>query len=316
MLVVDAERIFSVVRMPALIEALRAAFARGCDAPLRQIATVPGGDRARVLLSMPAFDADGSGVTKLVTIFPDNAGRGMPTVHATIVVFSAIGAPIALLDGTSLTRLRTAAASALASTYLSRAGSSRLVIVGTGSLAPYMALAHCSVRPIQPVEVWGRNEVRAQATTQAVKKLLDREVEVIVSTSLQRSLQDAHIASCATNSTTPVLPGDWVQPGTFVDLVGAYSHDMRESDDALVRRARIFVDTFEGAMAEAGDILDPIARGVITRDRVEAQLEDLVSGRHPGRQSPEDILLFKSVGAAIEDLAAARLVINSINLTA
>jgi ornithine cyclodeaminase len=132
---------------------------------------------------------------------------------------------------------------------------------------------------------------------------------------MRQALEEAHIVSCATNSSVPVLAGEWLQPGTFVDLVGSYSPQMRESDDAVVIRSRIFVDTREGALEEAGDLLDPIARGVISLDKIEGELADLVSGHKRGRASRDEIIVFKSVGAAIEDLAAARLVIDAIKAT-
>jgi alanine dehydrogenase len=309
MLVVSAEQIRSLLRMPDLIEALRDAFRKEWIAPVRQVAQVPGGAGDRVFLSMPAFEPDGSGVTKLVTVFPDNGARQLPTVHATIVVFSAAGVATAVLDGTSVTQLRTAAASALASTYLSRADSTHLAIVGTGALAPYMALAHCCVRPIERVEVWGRRQPRAVATAAKIRELVGPKVEVVATRSLQQALQRSQIVSCATTSSTPVLAGEWLQPGTFVDLVGSYSRHMRESDDTVVLRSRIFVDTLAGAMAEAGDILDPLAREVIGREKIEGELADLVCGRSQGRRSSDEVIMFKSVGAAVEDLAAARLVI-------
>jgi ornithine cyclodeaminase len=279
MLMVDAESIRALVRMPLLIDALREAFRKGCTAPVRQVAQVPGGSGDRVFLSMPAFEGDGSGVAKLVTVFPDNGTNNLPTVHAAIVVFSATGEVRAILDGTTLTRMRTAAASALASTFLSRDDSSHLVIVGNGSLAPYMAMAHCAVRPIRKVEVWGRHPARASATAESIRELVNTDIEVIATDSLRQALETADIVSCATNSSTPVLKGEWLQAGTFVDLVGSYCAHMRESDDMVVTRARIFVDTFEGAMAEAGDILDPLARGVISQDRIEGELADLVCAR-------------------------------------
>jgi ornithine cyclodeaminase/alanine dehydrogenase-like protein (mu-crystallin family) len=312
MLVVTPAQTHALAPMPRLIEALRDAFRTGCSAPVRQAASVPGGAGDRVILSMPAFDFDGSGVVKLVTVFPDNRDRLVPTVRAIVVVFSNTGEPVAILDGTSVTQLRTAAASALASTYLSRNDSAHLVIIGTGALAPYMAMAHCAVRPIRSIAVWGRRAERALATAATIRCMLGDDMEIMVSSSLEQALATADIVSCATTSVTPVLRGEWLQPGTLVDLVGGFSADRREADDTVVQRSRIFVDTLAGAMAEAGDILDPLARGVILREKIEGELADLVTGRTSGRVSRDEIIMFKSVGAAIEDLAAARLVIGAI----
>lgn len=309
MLVLNAEAIRALAPTPRLIEALQQAFRTGCVVPPRQVVNTPGGAGGRLFLSMPAFDREGGAAVKLVSVFPDNPAQGLPTIQAVIVVFSATGAPVALLDGTIVTHLRTGAASALASTYLSRADSTHLVLIGTGALAPAMAAAHCAVRPITRVSVWGRRPERATATAAAIRSLVNHAIEVLVPTSIEAAVATADIVSCATSSPTPVLAGQWLRPGTFVDLVGSFSPSKREADDEVVRRSRLFVDTFEGALAEAGDLIDPIARGVIDRKRIEGELADLVCARVTGRVRAEEIITFKSVGTAIEDLAASQLVV-------
>lgn len=309
MLVLNAEEIRALAPMPRLIERLEKALRSECVVPMRQVSKMPGGSGERLFVSMPAFDMDGGAAIKLATYFPDNQAKGLPTIQAAIVVFSETGAPVALLDGTTVTQLRTGAASSLASKYLSRADSAHLVIVGTGALAPAMAAAHCAVRPITRVSVWGRRPERATATAAAIRPLVSQATEVIVPDSIEDAVATADIVSCATSSPTPVLAGKWLKPGTFVDLVGSFSPSRREADDDVVRRSRIFVDTFEGALAEAGDLIDPLARGVIDRKRIEGELADLVCGRVTGRISADEIILFKSVGTAIEDLAASQLVV-------
>lgn len=294
--------------MPRLIESLRSAFAGGFLAPARQVATLPGGQGDRLFLYMPAFSPDGGAAVKLSTIIPDNGARGLPTIQAAVVVFSQTGAPIAMLDGGMITRLRTGAASALAASYLSRVDSSHLLIIGTGALAPYMALGHCSVRPIRHVSVSGRDATRAEATAAQIRSVVGGGVEVSVVTSLEHAVAAADIVSCATSSTQPVLAGKSLRPGTFVDLVGSFSPSRREADDEAVLRSRLFVDTMEGALSEAGDLLDPMRRGIIDRSLIEGELADLVCGRVKGRGGQQEIILFKSVGTAIEDLAAAQLI--------
>ena len=206
-----------------------------------------------------------------------------------------------------VTRLRTAAASALASKYLSRADSRRLALVGTGALAPWMAAAHAAVRPIDRIEVWGRRPERVAGDDRRLSgRSSGRQVDGLRGARAGRVCPAADIVSCATSSATPCGRGSGSSAGTFVDLVGSFSPSTREADDEAVRRARIFVDTFEGALAEAGDLIDPIARGVISRDRVEGELADLVGRRVVGRRTAEEITLFKSVGTALEDLAAAQ----------
>lgn len=309
MRVLGAADIRALAPMPRLIESLRETFRDPPNAPGRQKAPIPGGNGDRLLLYMPAFDGEGAGAIKLATVFPDNGGKGLPTIQAALVVFSDTGAPLAVLDGAMVTRLRTSAASALASTYLSRDDSAHLVVIGTGALAPYMALAHCTVRPIGKVTVAGRREERAKETAAEIRSLVGGEVEVEVATSLEKVVPIADIVTCATSSAQPVLCGKWLRPGAFVDLVGSFSPARREADDVAVLRSRIFVDTVEGALAEAGDLLQPLERGLIGRDRIEGELSDLVSGRATGRRGADEIILFKSVGTAIEDLCAAKLIV-------
>jgi alanine dehydrogenase len=309
MLVLNADDVRTSLPLPALIDGLREAFRSPGVTPLRHGVSVPGPHEGRCLLAMPAFNPDGSGVVKLATVFPDNAARGLPTVQAAIIVFSDAGTPVALLDGTSVTYLRTAATSALASGYLSRRDSAHLVVIGTGGLAAYMAIAHAQVRPIRRISVCGRSPERARAVAARVRGQLSADIEVLTPLSTQEAVATADIVSCATTSPTPVLAGRWLRPGTFVDLVGSFTPERRESDDDVVRLARLFVDTRAGAFAEAGDLLDPLRRAVIKREQIEGELADLVCGRHAGRASAEEVTVFKSVGSAIEDLAAARMIV-------
>ena len=309
MLVLNAEEVRARAPLPALIASLREAFRGDCVAPVRQVVKVPGGAKERLFLSMPAFASKGGGIVKLVTVFPDNAREGIPTVQAALVVFSQRGTPVALLDGTTVTYLRTGAASALASTYLSREDSAHLVVIGTGGLAPYLAMAHASVRPIRRISVCGRTAPRAALTAAAVRSLVAQEVEVIVADSVEAAVNTADIVSCATSSSTAVLAGKWLPAGVLVDLVGSFSPATREADDEVVRRSRIFVDTFAGALTEAGDLLDPLSRGVIAREQIEGELADLVTGRVRGRLLRDEIVMFKSVGTAIEDLAAGQMIV-------
>lgn len=311
MRVFDAAEILALAPMPRLIECLREAFRDPPNPPGRQMTPIPGGKGDRLLLSMPAFDRDGGGTIKLVTLFPDNGEKGLPTIQAALVVFSESGTPVALLDGAMVTRLRTGAASALASTYLSRPDSAHLVVIGTGALAPYMALGHCTARPIGRVTVAGRHEERAKRTAAEIRSLIGDGVEVELATSLEKVVPVADIVCCATSSAQPVLAGKWLRPGAFVDLVGGFSPTKREADDEVVQRSRLFVDTYEGALAEAGDLLQPLESGLITRDRIEGELSDLVSGRATGRRGADEITLFKSVGTAIEDLAAVKLIVEA-----
>ena len=298
---------------PGLVDILEAAFRSGAIAPLRHhhAITLDGRPEATLLL-MPAWEASVPGGqragrylgVKSVTVFPDNAARGKPAVLGTYLLLSAeTGETLAVMDATRLTAWRTGAASALASRYLSRPDASRLVMVGAGALAPQLVRAHASVRPIRQVAIWNRSPDRAHTLAAALAATTGFDIGI--ADDLEAAVRQADIVSTATLSAEPLIRGAWLAPGTHVDCVGAYRPNMRESDDEVVRRARIFVDTRTGAFGEAGDILQPLAAGVIGKDAVLGDLFDLTRGVVAGRAGAEEITLFKSVGAAIEDLAAA-----------
>lgn len=291
-----------------LIEALRAAFAAGAEAPRRQVHPLSDG----ALLAVMPIWRETHGAVKLATLFPGNAARGAPTIQALVVLFDGqTGAPIALADGAEITLRRTAAASALAADYLARADASRLLMIGTGALAPHLIRAHAAVRPIAEVLVWGRDPAKASSVAARAAAALPG-LAVRAATDLAAAATRADVISCATAAREPVLRGAWLKAGAHVDLVGSFSPDAREADDDVIRDARIFVDTREAALTEAGDLLIPLAAGVIRSDDVVADLSDLCAGRAQGRRSASEITVFKSVGAALEDLAAAQLLMESL----
>ncbi len=306
MRILSAADVEGALDWDGLVERLRRAFRRGAEVPVRhhhEIAN-PGGPEGTLLL-MPAWQTGQHIGIKVATIFPDNDARGLPSVMGVYLLLDAkSGAPIALIDGPMLTVKRTAAASALASSYLSRPDCERFLMIGTGSLAPYLIMAHASVRPICNVLIWGRSPDKAAR----LAKRLDRpDFRVAATDDLEAAARGAHVISCATLSKDPLVRGDWLQPGQHLDLVGAFRPDMRESDDTAIRRARVFVDTRDGALAEAGDIVQPIESGVLDPDDVAGDLFDLTRGERAGRRFYDQITLFKSVGTALEDLAAAEL---------
>jgi ornithine cyclodeaminase len=306
---VAADQVRAALPYPALIDALSAAFAESDQAqvPRRHAHPLPGD---ATLLLMPAWRAQRQLGIKLVTVTPSNRERDLPTVHALYVLSDTdTGAPLAIIDGEVLTLRRTAAVSALASRFLSRADSRSLLLVGTGRLAPEMVVAHCQARDIQRVMVWGRSERKAQETIERIKQAgLPDHVSVHTELVLAAACAGADIICCATTSTQPLLRAEWVKPGTHIDLVGGFRPNMREADDALMSTAALFVDTLEGALAEAGDLVQPIQAGLLQATDIRADLSALARASHPGRQSPEQITLFKSVGSALADLAAAGLV--------
>lgn len=308
---IDAARLCRSLPYPALIDALRDAFREPATAPRRHAHELPG---SASLLLMPAWQPGREIGVKLVTVMPDNRHRALPTVHALYVLMDAVtGAPLALMDGETLTLRRTAAVSALASLYLSRADSRTLLLVGSGQLAPEMAVAHCAARAIERVLVWGRDPVRVGSALQRLRDAgLPPTVALEAAGALEAACAQADIICCATTSTEPLVMARNVRPGTHIDLVGGFRPHMREADDALVASASLFVDTREGALAEAGDLVQPLAAGLIGADAVRADLSALARGEQGGRRDAAEVTLFKSVGTAVADLGAARLAWGSV----
>ncbi|HVY00007.1 MAG TPA: ornithine cyclodeaminase family protein [Pseudorhodoplanes sp.] len=312
MRIVTAEELSRILDYRALVEALDEAFRADIAVPVRHHHTIPQPGTDATLLLMPAWTQSGRRFIgcKVVTVFPDNAEAKRPSVHGQYLLMSGdTGEPLALIEGRMLTALRTACASALAARYLAREDASHLVMIGAGALAPHLVRAHAAVRPIRRVTVWNRTNARAVALGFA---LAEQGFVVDVSDDLA-VVRDADIVSCATLSREPLVRGGWLTAGTHVDLVGGFTPAMREADDEALRRARVFVDTRDGALKEAGDLVDPLARGVIKEGDVRGDLFDLCRGRSAGRETREEITLFKSVGTAIEDLAAAVLAWNSLS---
>jgi alanine dehydrogenase len=291
-----------------MIHGLEDLLRQGAEVPQRlnySLPTSSGGHGS--LLVMPAWIPGELIGVKLVTFFPDNGDVALPTISAAYVAFDgATGQLKGILDGEELTARRTAAASAVAAKRLARPDAAHLLVIGTGQLSAKMALAHASVRSLSRIEIFGRDPRKAE---EVVKHLQCEGIEVLVSEDLEGSAQSADIVSCVTSATSPVLKGAWLKPGAHVDLVGGFRADMREADDEVVRRASIFVDVRRSAIL-AGDLAQPITAALLSESDIKADLSELVRGEHMGRTSPDEITLFKSVGDALEDLAAARLVVS------
>lgn len=301
--VYSAAQVHAALPWPALAAALEAAFVAGAQVPLRH-AHALGADET--LLLMPAWNAH-IVITKLVTVIP----AAPHTVQATVLVLDrASGVPLALMDGEAITLRRTAATSALAAQRLARRDAHTLLVVGSGRLAAWMAHAHVALRPgLGRVLVWGRREDAARTLAQ---ELAAAGLPAAAAPDLEAAVRASQIVCCATTARTPIVRGDWLAPGTHLDLVGGFRRDMREVDDTAVARSRIVVDTYTGALAEAGDLTQPLERGVIVRAAVLAELAELLRGERAGRCHDDDITLFKSVGSALEDLAAAQLVLDRV----
>ena len=308
--VLDAAAVDSALDFPALIDALEAAFAGRIEVPVRHHHEIKrGGENFATHLLMPAWTSGQEPAflgTKVVNVFPGNGAKGLPSIHGTYLLMSGeTGAPLAAMDGARLTAWRTAAASALASRFLSRADSSHLLMIGAGALAPFFIRAHLAVRPVKTVTLWNR---RREASENLTRELSGLKADIRIAEDRGAAIAEADIISCATLSKTPLIEGRWLKPGAHADCAGAYRPDMRETDDDVIRRARLFCDTRTGALKEGGDLAMPLANGVIKPEEVEADLLELCRKTVTFARAPGDITFFKSVGTAIEDLAAAMLV--------
>jgi len=299
---ITAIEIADAMPFDALIDSLAVSLSRPAVAPLRL--RLSGRDGSELLV-MPAMADRYTGV-KILTVTAENRDNGQPVIAGLFVLSDALtGKTLAIMNASELTARRTAAVSALASRALSPPGARRLLIIGTGHLAPYLAEAHAAVRPIETIQVWGRSPAKAERCREAIRDRLPA-AEVTIASDLPHAVSNADIISAATRATAPLISGGWVSPGTHIDLVGGYRPDMREIDDAGIRAAMIWVDTLEGALAEAGDLRSPIERGIIGNDAILGDIGALLAA--PGPRRANAITLFKSVGSALSDLAAAELV--------
>ena len=288
-----------------LIEALHYGFQRSWEAPLRHHHNW--GPRNDEALIMPAWDIE-SFIVKSVTLCPDNSKHGVVAINGIMVLFDGENGQLqAMFDAGELTARRTAAASALASRFLSRVSATSLLIVGTGRLVTYLCEAHLSVRNIEHVKIWGRSNESAKEVVAKLQVILPDHIDCEEAVDLEAAVIGSDIISLATRSTEPLIRGSWLSQGTHLDLVGGYRPDMREVDNDTVKLSRVFADTIAGVLTEAGDILQPIACGTIDKTHIKAELSDLCGGRHLGRKNETEVTLFKSVGTALEDLVAGRL---------
>ena len=255
------------------------------------------------LLLMPAWHSGKVAGVKIATVSPENGQFGLPSIQAVYVLMDALkGTMIAILQAKNLTAKRTAAASALASSFLSRKDSSSVLMIGTGALSANLIMAHASVRPIKTVYVWGRTLAKAQAICDELK---DEDFECQAVETIEEKIAEVDIISCATLSKTPLVLGKYLKKGQHVDLVGAYRKDMRETDDETLTKASVYIDTYQGGLKESGDIAIPLKSGVLKEEDIKGDLFGLCSDTAKGRSHPEEITVFKSVGHALEDLMAA-----------
>ena len=309
-MVLDRQQTAKALPWKELIDCLDRVFTQDVNSPVRHHHSmkVPGDPDATMLL-MPAWiEGEYSGV-KIVNVFPGNNKHGLAglTGHY-LLSCGKTGQLLLQLDGNELTSRRTAAASALASRYLSRENTNTMLMVGAGRMARYLIPAHMSVRPIETVYVWGRS---LESSQRLVEELKGDGINALVCLpeNLQEIAQQVDLISCATMATEPLIKGEWLSEGTHLDLVGSFTPKMRETDNTAMQIGEVFVDTRAGALSETGDLITPINEGVITAESIVAEFSDLCADQHRGRADLENsdhaITVFKSVGASIEDLAAA-----------
>jgi ornithine cyclodeaminase/alanine dehydrogenase-like protein (mu-crystallin family) len=306
---VSADDIARVLSYEALIDALDEAFRSDVAVPekIAHMIPQPSGSEAKLLL-MPAWTAAKTGERfigcKVVSVFPDNAKLNKPSVYGNYVLMSGTtGEALAVMDGTALTAWRTACASALAARFLAREDAAHLVMIGAGALSPHLIRAHRAVRPIGRVTLWNRTRSRAISTAFALSAA---GIEVELADDLEAAVRQADIVSCATLSPKPLVHGAWLKKGAHLDLVGAFTPDYREADDAAIRRAHIYVDSRATAKG-SGDIAIPLKKKLLVLKDIRADLFELCRGKKKGRKRQDEITLFKSTGIALEDLAAAML---------
>jgi ornithine cyclodeaminase/alanine dehydrogenase len=308
MLVLTRADLERVLDPAAVIEAVESAFreAAAGRAPALPRAVLPmakGGVFVGMISALPRRQALGA---KLVTVVEANRKRGLPTLHASYLLSDPeTGAPLAFMEAGFLTAIRTGAASAVAAKHLARPDSRRVACFGAGVQAEFQLRCLKAILPFESVAVVGRDPTRASAFAARMRGALGVPVEV--TPDRRAAVREADVVTCATTSSRPVFAGRDLRPGAHVDAIGAFRPTTREVDTETVKRARVVVDTYHGAWTEAGDLLIPLKAGAITRRHVRAELAEVVARRKPGRTRPDEITLFKSVGWAPEDAAAARL---------
>jgi len=295
--------------MSEVIEAVEKGFCEyktgSCTIPVRMPVRI---EKAEGLfLFMPAYlERENSFGTKIISVFPGNLSLGLSTLQAVYLLNDrTTGEFLALMDGILLTAMRTGATSAVATKYLSRENSETLGIIGTGAQAPFQAEAICKVRPIRKILAYDREQEIVENFSVIVSNSLQIPVEVM-STS-REVVVESDILVTVTTSKVPVFDGRDLKPGIHINAVGAYTPEMRELDEVTVKRSKIVVDTYEGCMAEAGDLLIPMRDGRLSKESLYADLGEIVLGQKPGRIREDEMTLFESVGFALEDLVTARL---------
>lgn len=308
MRILSAADVAGALDLESTVERLRQAWRNQSKQPEALTLEIPALEGLGARLSLlPAWQLGRHVGLRITSDFPNNEQHGVPVEMSSYLVLDGrTGQPAALIDGALLVFKRAAATSALAAGYLARQDSERLLMVGAGQLAPHLIAAHAAVRPICNVLIWSRDPAHAK---QLAKRMDRRDFKVTATEDLEGAARGAHVICCATRSEEPLIRGDWLQEGQHLDLVGATRTSQRECDDEALRRARLFVDSRGETPGRCGELSGGLERKVVSEEDIAADLFELTRGERAGRRFYEQITLFKSVGLALADLAAAQLVL-------
>ena len=309
----SADDVGRALPMAEAIAAVKAGYvqlsAGRAQVPLRTHLSI-GDDDSTLVMPFYAPDEGGALGLKVVSVFASNPPRGLPLIHALVLVVDATsGAPLALIEGSSLTAIRTGAASGAATDALARPEARVVALFGSGAQARRQLEAVCTVRPIERVLVYSLSGAEAFVAEMAGRGPIPHDVAI--ADSPRAALAGADIVCAATTSRVPVFDGRDLRPGTHVNGIGSFTPEMQEIDAATVRRARVVVDSRVAALAEAGDLIIPLRAGEIDLDHISTELGEVLAGEKPGRTSAEQITFFKSVGVAVQDAVAAQRVVRN-----
>ncbi|MDW5289219.1 ornithine cyclodeaminase family protein [Formosa sp. PL04] len=303
---IDSDFIEESTNFKTLVTALKVGFSSNDFlVPMRHHHDFPNpkSESDSTLLLMPAWHPGQCAGVKIATVSPENSKYNLPAIQGTYVYLDAVTGQLkAILEAKSLTVKRTAAASALASSFLSREDSESLLMIGTGALSTNLIEAHASIRPIKKVYVYGRDYNKAKAICE---QFTNTQFTIEPVKTIEEKISKVDIISSATLSKIPLVFGKYLKAGQHIDLVGAYKKDMREADDEAILKASVYIDTYQGGLKESGDILIPLTTGILKEDDIQADLFELCGQLKTGRKTDSEITLFKSVGHALEDLIAA-----------
>lgn len=311
MKIIDKETIESILKYDKLIEALRQIFQSTFTMPIRHHHFYQNAEGVEnTLILMPSWTDHYIGI-KQVVVAPENHRKNLQAIHALYTLLDAVtGEPLVQMDAAGLTSRRTACTSALAASYLAREDSKILLIVGGGKVAQHLVQAHSVVRQYDQILIWTRNKSKGAVLVSELQQEGFSNVAYV--DNLKEAVSLADVLSCATLSQEPLIKGEWIKAGTHLDLIGSHTPKTREVDDTAILKSTIFVDSRAGALHETGELAIPIATGILDPDSIKGDIKELCRGEIMGRSSSAEITLFKSAGLAIEDLAAALLVYQTV----